>query len=913
VVRKTPNECGQELESYVARLYAGLGYHVQVNVLLNGQQVDLLAVKEEKGAGSIRLVIECKFLSSGSISNQVVHDFRHFIESAKRDAAITKGIIISNSSFTRTARLAAGYHVELMSTHDLEQQLYTFHEQISSIVTEYRHQSIFGSFIPLSGRAEKPIADLTSWAIEIIQSKHSALRLVSILADYGAGKTTLLRRLQYELCCIALAREEAKKPLLFELKHFHKLGDVDLFTQYCLRKQFGIDFPMAVFWAGLEADKFVLLLDGFDEMSSHADRRRKLDNLYALSPLIGGNCISFITCRPAYFVSENEYLETFGLVNAEMAAQQIEKHRSKRSLPQREALQGTYQKLYAKYVAARPLSIHRSQKGEQLTVHLDAFTKEQIALYLFKFENEFKKRCDLTSREILQRLSGIYDLTSLMSTPILLAMIIDTILHKGREFFSETDKLGPAGLYSIYTSLKLDIDWKKGQTRRLLTKEQRRSFAEALALTMYDQQRVEVSYSDITDIIEGLLGSIKKVTDGHSTTVAHVVNDVLTCTFITRGGDDLLRFIHKSYMEFFVACRMKSSLLRERPDPRFRERILPREVLYFLGSYVAQDPEVRAVMLGRLIEIMEADDASKVSKRNVTQERAYRANVMGAYFCGCPQLSGLKIKCGPIVNIDVSGSHLNECYFLDTEFLEVRWMRSKLTKTAFERVRVSQTQFSDCQLSEVRGDMSFNESRMEACEILNSTVRLTGTGSVDRCRVMSSHIVLSGCLRLSEVTMSKTRISLSSGASTQPSAIVIEKSAFDDCVFLGTAARAVDKSRLEPAVLLSTNTFTRCVVVGVIVSMEFLLREAMRASKVQLRGLLVIDDEKLDARQDVEKRNILARLDAKGYLECNSGLFAIRSSSIQNDNAETKNVIEQWLEELKLHELAALVQGMDLT
>lgn len=895
MTRKTPNECGRDLEDYVARLYAGLGYHVQTDVQINGQQVDMLAVKQERGAGAIKLLIECKYLSSGSVANQVVHEFRHFIESAKRDAAITKGIIVSNASFARTARLAAGHHVELLSTRDLENRCYVFHESLSAFVDEYKHQGIFGRFVPLSGHAAEPIANLTSWALKLVVSEHSALRLVSMLADYGSGKTTLLRRLQYELSQLALMQEEAKKPVFFELKHFHRFGDVELFAQYCLRKQFGIDFPMAVFRAGLEAGKFVLLLDGFDEMSSHADRRRKLDDLRALAPLIGGNCISFITCRQAYFVSEAEYLETFDRFNTEMAPQNIARHRSNRSLREREELQGAYERLYAKYVAARPLPTYLSHRGEQLTVYLDAFSKEQIALYLSRFESQFKKRCELTAAEVLQRLGEIYDLTGLMSTPILLSMIIDTILDKGREFLSQADKLGPAGLYSMYTSLKLDIDWKKGQTRRLLTKEQRRSFAEALALTLYDEDRLEVSYSQATAIIDSSLGSIRKPTGSGSMLIEHVVNDVLTCTFITRGNDDLLRFIHKSYMEFFVAARMRASLLQERPDPRIREKILPREVLYFLGSFVAQDPEVRAVVLERVLEIMEADDASQARRRNITQEGAYRANIVGAYLCGCPQLNGMKLKRGPVVNIDISQSHFHECEFIEMSFAEVRWAKSRLTKVLFKHAGLYQTQLVACQLTQVRGDLSFDGSRMEACEIVDSALHLKGPdGGIEGGRLISSSLELSGSMRLAGVTMSNTQVSFLTGTSAP---IVIEKSSFDTCTFVGSAARSIDSTRLEPDAVLTHCALAQCTVVALVVPMEFVLREAMRAPETQLRGLLIIDDGKIDSKHDVERRNLLARLDADGHLACNPGLFAVRGSFVQ---AQGQSVIDHWLERLKL-------------
>ena len=64
---KVKTQKGNEFEDYVAYLYEGFGYSVERDVLLDGQQVDLLAKRQLPGAGPVRIAVECKYLSKGKI------------------------------------------------------------------------------------------------------------------------------------------------------------------------------------------------------------------------------------------------------------------------------------------------------------------------------------------------------------------------------------------------------------------------------------------------------------------------------------------------------------------------------------------------------------------------------------------------------------------------------------------------------------------------------------------------------------------------------------------------------------------------------------------------------------------------------------------------------------------------------
>ncbi|MBK7704869.1 MAG: restriction endonuclease [Acidobacteria bacterium] len=97
-----------QFETQVASLYRQLGYQVTENASVAGQQIDLLAEKIEPGVGKIRLLIECKHRTrQAPVSNQEVYDFISMVKAVAERAQITKGVMITNGSFSDMAFAAS--------------------------------------------------------------------------------------------------------------------------------------------------------------------------------------------------------------------------------------------------------------------------------------------------------------------------------------------------------------------------------------------------------------------------------------------------------------------------------------------------------------------------------------------------------------------------------------------------------------------------------------------------------------------------------------------------------------------------------------------------------------------------------------------------------------------------------------
>lgn len=706
---------GNALEDYVAHLYEGFGYSVQRDVLICGQQVDVVVSRQLPGAGEVRIAVECKHLSKGQVSNQTIIDFNAFVTSALFQRAITKGVMITNSSFSRNAKSAITEHVELITLRELESELFSLKQFYRNRITEYESETIFKEYIALSAAqdvSDRRIPDGREWIVSALTKTTDSPSSIIVLADYGAGKTTLLRSLFHYGATAYLSGTTTVKPLYFELKYFSDHDDLEAFVFADLRLQTGIEIPTALFWKELRRGGFWILLDGFDEMSPQIDTAIRMSNFLKISPILHGGSPAVLTCRPSYFINRSEYDLTLEAIrrNNTLLDTQLKKSPYKRADTARKRINVLYSALHEKYVE-RNLS-HKEYSAQRYspleTIWLIPFSKTQIKEYLSRFSVEFETHCKRSSDQVMDFLLDIYDLRDLMKKPILLSMIKDTILLKGESFFDLPNEYGPAGLYELYTNLNFDIDWAKGQTRRFLTREERRSFAYALALAMYDSSTLEVSYDDLFDIVDKnrkVMSALRVRFD--TATKEQVASDIQICTFITRTPSENFRFVHKSYMEFFVA----SFLNRKFSFRRASARLLPKEIVYFLGSYMRMGEPISNRIEYVLAQIHKEKRPTRGNRKEI-----FRSNVYRIYLYSAQEVYGESFNAAMLDEID-----LRDVKFTDTVFSYCSFTRNRWESCDFKSVKFLECTTEDSIVRDVRMQDVHIEATMRSCQLQESS------------------------------------------------------------------------------------------------------------------------------------------------------------------------------------------------
>lgn len=194
-------------------------------------------------------------------------------------------------------------------------------------------------------------------------------------------------------------------------------------------------------------------------------------------------------------------------------------------------------------------------------VYLLQWTESEIIQYL-------KKTVGDNWQNVMKKVKVIHNLKELSQTPLFLKMIVnshDSILQ---------EQISSAELYKIYTN-KLIISQIY---KTVLDPDQKTAFMEELAWRMIIEGRAFMPWSELRNFIqERYKLSI--------TEVDRFDNDIRTCSFLHRiidnGGG--YSFIHKSFLEFFVAQHLAKQIQQDRIKLLCMIE-LPSEIISFLAQ-----------------------------------------------------------------------------------------------------------------------------------------------------------------------------------------------------------------------------------------------------------------------------------------------------------------------------------------
>src|SRR5262249_26815954 len=143
----------KEFETYIYSIYSAFGYATIRNVLVAGNQIDLLCEKHVDGFQRAKIVIECKLHRNGrAVGLDEVNKFVHVANSLIAGGNATGGAMITNTDFSKEARAAAAPHrlVALKTVSELESELFDFSHLYNTSVFDYEREEIFQTYVPMS-------------------------------------------------------------------------------------------------------------------------------------------------------------------------------------------------------------------------------------------------------------------------------------------------------------------------------------------------------------------------------------------------------------------------------------------------------------------------------------------------------------------------------------------------------------------------------------------------------------------------------------------------------------------------------------------------------------------------------------------------------------------------------------------
>jgi hypothetical protein len=839
-----------ELEAYVASLYAILGYSVKTNVPLGGQQIDVLVERHLEGIGVTRVIIECKYKTSGSVSNQDVFDTISTFGALMKSHGISHCVMVTNTSFSQQAQNAADNDrlFKLVRLPDLEDDLVNVADSLLALKKGYESEQIFDEFLPQSaqgrlpyGKTDGQIENILDTTIEWIEDFGEGF--LTVLGDFGGGKTTFLRRLEYEYSSLFLQKKTRHRPLYFTLKDYSFYEGLDDFITGSVRQKYQRNMPPNVFWTLAREAGFLFLLDGFDEIITGSNRTDRAKTFLSLHRLITSGSPVILTCRPAYFVSTEELNELIRLVNLKEGQRNV-------GLPGRwdahlfnigetTTLARTSQFLFDKYVDNTTLEPLLDLSST--VANLDVFRPAQIDEYLTKFDADFQEVCNSGWKEVKAEIEKIYDLTDLMKRPIMLSMIKDTILQGQIDIRRHNVIGGAFSLYDAYTSLNLKRDWGKSKGRKLLNEKQRQEYAQLIALTMFKRASLDVEHSEIIEVAKKTPSSFELSADLSQYNPEQIAADIQVTTFLSRQASSF-RFTHKSFMEFFVAKSVVDKLSEIRLARSSLTEPFTREIISFIGEAAAVNPKllstVSAVLRAQTNAAKKRDEGDLVKRNAIgillgatdiistdyfsnnhvwelsVRKRAMDGLVVRATtwtYCGWhlvtlsnssisqSHFSGWRVEGGSWVNVSFNG-RLQDCHFEDVQMSNCV-LAASTQKTVFQTCIISGGALT------VRGEFQVNSSEFR----MTSLSIDVGVGTISR---------------LSFCKFENCEIADVAGPHYRP--VMIEHCSFTDCQFVGFSP--------------STKFIERLLYEDQIVSKRLTVDEDMTIVLERCAGILFIDD-----------------------------------------------------------------------
>ena len=380
------------------------------------------------------------------------------------------------------------------------------------VIAGYEAQDIYHNYINLNCHTrEKPDAAfvLQTYFQDWIQSEK--ITHLALLGDFGTGKTEFCRRMQWHLLKNYQSAQPARIPILITLRDQKGLKLPQMIAN--IMNEMGlkeIDYP--AFRTLNRLGRFVILIDGFDEMDTHASPAEMKRNFQTLYVLAEGQAKVLLTSRTHYF----EHL-------------------------------------------ARKMEI--ISKDFQ-TVYLNLLTRDQVREYATKICESSEK-----ARNMFAELEKLPQVDELMRTPVLLDMIIK-IFPDLREY---EPKIDLAVIYQRATERWIKQAEKEGRLDKLKPEEVI-PFMQELAWQMHQEDRLQIKYTQLRNQTYDTYRKRLQIPDTFE--IDAIFSEVRTCTFLNRDDDGNYKFAHKSFMEYFTAVYLASLLRKnEAPETAINEEI----------------------------------------------------------------------------------------------------------------------------------------------------------------------------------------------------------------------------------------------------------------------------------------------------------------------------------------------------
>lgn len=555
---------GNDFRDSVAALLSENGYIVQKELLVDHKNVDILATYSHLNK-SRTIAVEVK-----NYKNPLTKfDFEKILAShfsLLKSGAINELLVVSlnpDLSGATQKYLHDTNEINHLTIDQLQNSLMDFKAYLHNAVLEHEKQGLENYYVQQSSTEH---GDTNVWLNDWISSDEH--RPVAIIAGYGMGKTSLARHLSYKLANDFLAGNISRIPILVSLGTISQEQSLSGLIGTCLAgSSYSVkNYNFPLFDKMNKKGRFVILLDGFDEMKhmmTYSDFTRNFDEL---NKLVCEKSKVILLGRPSAFLSDNERSaiifgkQKFGKItlNSKNSPKYIEHSIAKFTPAQ-------VNEFISRYIA---FSMTNNETG---------------------FSNEYVDKR-------MEEVRGLAE-SELLSRPVHTKMFVDVAAN------SDTDlsNLSRFDLYNYFINYLINREVSKLSRGWALKSDDRRIFACDLAWFLWTDSTSEGGGCRLQDLPDSLFQPY--VPEGFDP--QEVKRDLLAGSFLEEKEAGTFYFAHRSFQEFLVAeyiwnfCDTGFSIDEQKEFVNLLQRVaLTEEVLEFL---IEGNSEETFASLSRLI------------------------------------------------------------------------------------------------------------------------------------------------------------------------------------------------------------------------------------------------------------------------------------------------------------------------
>ncbi len=593
--------------------------------------------------------------------------------------------------------------LKVFHEQDIIREIMDFTGYLKSHIRQYNDSSLSDHYIDI---LDKNTGEPLEYSVRdfLQETEYNAFL---ILGDYGCGKTSFLLNLACQLSEEYFCWENEYIPIFIPLRDYAKAIHMEnLFLDIFVNKCHMPNVSIEAFKLMLKYMKFVLLFDGFDEVAKRVNYDVKFEIFQQICQYCSENTKIIVTCRPNYFQESGEY---------------------------RKLMQNAY-------LQFEPNMVNNALFTETYIADLEP---EQVHEYILSYSDVLGKE-GLDAEEIEDIIGNTHDLTDLSRRPFLLNIIVQTLpkIISDLDDKEKKGKINAAFLYQNYTDVWLDRENSKGKT--LIRKEDKLHFCMHMAYKMYQDDILAIHFSKLPDEIRTYFPNLHQMDE-----IDYFSHDIQSCSFMNSDGNGNFKFIHKSFMEYFVAYYIVEMLRRGKKNPEKVEAVLAdgdisTEVALFIVDLLCDEEETYRD-IRKEVENLAGSRIERVRQNAVTLLSKMHYNMAFDIVNGSSYVNSdfghALIENAVITGVDFAGVVFYEAVIRDVQFTNCNFRGANFQKAYLKGVdfsgqsleyadfaygKIVECNFSNCYMADVRLLRAFlRENDFERCDM--SGVEAEGT------------------------------------------------------------------------------------------------------------------------------------------------------------------------------------------